>query len=81
MKKSVPALGRHVTCPFCEFLVTIFLADNMPWCGNCFVEWYRSRDGERIMFDDQRKTPRYAWAKALGRSGGARLSIKREDSP
>lgn len=60
----------HTPCPFCGHLVTILLADNMPWCVGCRVEWYRSRDGERIIFDDRRKTERFALAKAMNAAGG-----------
>ena len=63
-------------CPFCEARTTV--NPTMPWCGNCFVEYYRGKPdprtgGVRWVFDDKRKTPRFAWAKALGKAGGMRL--------
>lgn len=69
MKRRV-MVGSFVTCPFCGYLVTILMADNMSWCGSCRVEWYDSRDGDWIVFDNKRKTPKYAWAKAIAAAGG-----------
>lgn len=60
----------HIRCPFCGFDTTWIT--EMRWCANCYVEWYRRRDGE-IVFDTNRKTPRFAFAKALGKAGGVRF--------
>jgi hypothetical protein len=57
-------------CPFCE--AQTVENPTMPWCVNCRVEYFTARDG-RIMFDDKRKTPRYAWGKALNAAGGIRI--------
>jgi len=43
----------------------------LRWCSGCFTEWYKI--GERYIFDDKRKTPRFAWAKAIQKSGGIRM--------
>ena len=59
----------HLVCPFCGFYVDWMT--ELRWCSGCFVEWFR--DGENYVFDDQRKTPRFALAKALQRSGGASI--------
>jgi len=66
---------RVIVCPFCDKQTT----ENpvMPWCVNCRVEYYESEDREtgetRLMFDDKRKTPRFAWGKALNAAGGFRI--------
>jgi hypothetical protein len=61
----------HMTCPFCGFATTWM--SEMRWCGDCFVEWYPTRDGTGYIFDTLRKTPRFALAKAIGKAGGVRF--------
>ena len=66
-------IGRWVTCPFCG--EPMALNYEMPWCAKCFVEWLVGREDprtgyDRIVFDDTRKTSRFALAKAFGRAGG-----------
>lgn len=76
MKKvaeSDPGSHLHVVCPFCGFAQT-WLTE-MKWCGGCYVEFYEDRQG-RTVFDDKRKTPRFAFAKALGRAGGCQIGSK-----
>jgi hypothetical protein len=74
-KRGELLLPFHVICPFCEFPTTTFT--EMTWCGGCFVEWYRTRSGS-VMFDTERKTPRFAFAKALGKAGGVRFGTVKE---
>lgn len=64
----------HVTCPFCSAPVDYFTA--LTWCGTCFVEWYKNRAG-KVVFDDERKTERFAFAKAVCKSGGAKIAAKK----
>lgn len=61
-------------CPFCKQRTTY--NDAMPWCSNraCLVEY--SQRGRRIVFDDARKTPRFALAKAFMAAGGVRIGAK-----
>ena len=67
-KKARPSESRfHVVCPFCEALVDKVTA--LRWCSGCFNEWYENRNGD-IVFDDKRRTPRFAWAKAIQKAGG-----------
>jgi hypothetical protein len=47
--------------------------ENMPWCGTCFVEYDILRSGVRLVPD--RRTPRFAWAKAIGRAGGVQMGV------
>jgi len=56
----------HWICPFCGEPCDRFTT--LTWCSGCFVEY--SPTG---MFDDQRKTDRFAFAKALQKSGGTKL--------
>lgn len=80
MKKVAKVTGRSLIyavmdCPFCGAQTTENTA--MPWCVNCRTEYY-TRENRRtgldeFVFDDQRKTPRFAWAKALNAAGGIRI--------
>ena len=63
----------HVKCPFCDRWVDVLT--ELKWCGNCYIEWYKKRDGT-IVFDDKRKTERFTLAKALCKSGGVKLCKK-----
>ena len=60
----------QVACPFCGARQSV--NTNMPWCPECAVEYFRDRHGT-IVFDDARKTPRFALAKALNRAGGVTM--------
>lgn len=68
--KVSPQSRLHVVCPFCGVLCD--KVTQLTWCAGCYVEYYQSRAGN-IVFDDQRKTPRFAVAKAFMRAGGARI--------
>ncbi len=61
----------HVTCPFCGHLCDRTAA--LAWCASCYVEYHTNRDGESV-FDTARKTPRFAFAKALAKSGGIAIN-------
>ncbi len=63
----------HVICPFCETLCEsrAYLA----WCTGCYCEYYTRKNGD-VIFDTNRKTPRFAWAKAICKSGGVQISIR-----
>ena len=67
-QKRVPC-RQFVLCPFCGYKETT--DTHMAWCANCLIEWYISRDGEWVVFDDERQTPKFAWAKAFAAAGGA----------
>jgi hypothetical protein len=84
MKKVAKVTGRELCylvleCPFCQSSTTE--NPTMPWCVNCRTEYYEGREdsetgGRRIVFDDKRKTPRFAFAKALNAAGGMRIGKK-----
>ena len=57
----------HVECPFCGCLCD--RNATLTWCVNCYCEYYKNRKGE-VVFDNRRKTPRFAVAKTLAKSGG-----------
>jgi len=77
MKKRAKRVERfHVRCPFCGDLVDIMTS--LSWCSGCFVEWYRTRACNYI-FDTERKTERFVWAKAVQKSGGMRIASANED--
>ena len=71
-----------LTCPFCRERTVE--NPTMPWCSNsaCLVEYYESRTvcpltgRRRFVFDNKRKTPRFAMAKAVMASGGIRIGGK-----
>lgn len=67
--KRSPNSRWHVICPFCGYEPTRFT--EMTWCANCYTE-FTVKNGE-VIFDDELKTPRFALAKALAKSGGAKL--------
>ena len=81
MKRAAKITG-HVLCyaimecPFCRSRTVE--NPTMPWCVNCRVEYYDGKedpktDARRVLFDDKRKTPRYAWGKALNAAGGMKI--------
>jgi len=59
----------HVECPFCGRLCD--RTSPMTWCGGCYCEWRLERGA--AVFDQAQRTPRFAWAKALARAGGAQI--------
>ena len=56
----------HCVCPFCGYLVG--WQTELSWCSKCFVEFTVTDRG--IVFDDAKHTPRFAFAKAVMKSGG-----------
>ena len=62
----------HVICPFCGYEPTWHT--EMTWCAGCYTE-FTVKDGQ-VIFDDQLKTPRFAWAKVLAKAGGAGFGAK-----
>ncbi len=72
-----PDSRLHVICPFCGSAVAWINA--LTWCGNCYVEFYQDKQG-RVVFDDERRTARFAFAKAVNKAGGFRLSATRPDA-
>lgn len=68
MTQKRVSCGQFVNCPFCDYKIAT--DTTMTWCANCLTEWYISRDGEWAIFDDERQTPKFAWAKAFARAGG-----------
>lgn len=71
MAKKRVARHQFVDCPFCGYSVET--SNPGQWCASCFIEWYISKNGGFVIFDDTRKTPRFVWAKALARAGGVRF--------
>jgi len=67
----------ELECPFCGARTVYNQA--MPWCTACGVEYYVSRKDDpvtgrtRYVFDNKRKTQRFAFAKAVIASGGVRM--------
>lgn len=49
--------------------------ETMPWCCKCVVEYKVNRLSVTLLPD--RKTERFAFAKALNASGGVRLGISK----
>lgn len=60
-----------VECPFCGYKV--HTGNIFQYCANCLVEYQFSRDGDWIVFDNQRKSQKYFWAKVFARAGGVRM--------
>jgi hypothetical protein len=72
MKKAAersPNSRFHVICPFCGYEPTWHT--EMTWCAGCYTE-FTVKSG-KVIFDDELRTPRFAWAKALAKTGGARF--------
>lgn len=70
MKKKAkphPESRLHWVCPFCETPCDRYT--ELRWCIGCYVEY-----SPKGLFDDQKKTERFAWAKALNKSGGASVA-------
>lgn len=66
MKKKAephPSSHLHVICPFCGYPVNHHPTIT-PWCSDCGIEFYINRNLD-VVFDDRRKTPRFALAKAV----------------
>lgn len=67
----------QLECPFCAS-ITVF-NETMPWCTACGVEYYLSRKDDpktgrsMYIFDNRRKTERFAWAKAIIAAGGVKI--------
>lgn len=61
-----PDSRLHWVCPFCGRLCDALTA--LSWCSGCFVEYSTSG-----LFDASKKTPRFALAKAVQKSGGLRI--------
>jgi hypothetical protein len=68
-------IGRYVICPYCPVRREQALNESMPWCSTCGCEYRISSLG--ATFDPARKTPRYAWGKALNLAGGMRIGKTR----
>ncbi len=68
--KKHPTSGRHVLCPFCNFAVSP--SNPFKWCANCYIEYGEDGQGD-VWFDTTLEREEYLWAKALARSGGARI--------
>lgn len=77
MKKRAERVGRfHVRCPFCGHLCDSHTA--LTWCPGCYVEYYETKNFN-VIFDTERKTERFAIAKALMKAGGARIGTRDAD--
>ncbi len=73
----------QLTCPFCN--AGTVENPTMPWCAACRVEYYEAKTEDpetgrrRFVFDNKRKTERFAFAKALNAAGGMRIGGKGDD--
>lgn len=83
MRLKLEGIGWFGDCPFCGHHQAI--NENMPWCAKCAVEYgerktyedkYGTMSYSYVVFDDKKKTERFAWAKALNLSGGVRIGKK-----
>ena len=79
MKKKAKRIDRlHVECPICGFLCDFRTA--LTWCAGCYTEFKVSPNGN-VTFDTELKTERFAFAKALMKSGGAKIEAKFNEKP
>lgn len=78
-------IGWFCDCPICghNFAVN----ETMPWCSKCgtehgeqktFEDRYATYSYQYVTFDTEKKTPRYAWGKALNLSGGIRIGSNKK---
>lgn len=75
--RTHPTSYLHVICPFCGHACD--RSTPISFCAGCHVEYYTSESGKTVIFDTERRTPRFAWAKALMKSGGARIGAEFDD--
>lgn len=68
-----PESHLHWVCPFCGRPCDRYT--ELRWCSGCFVEY-----SQRGVLDDEKKTDRFAFAKAVQKSGGATLKTKGGDN-
>lgn len=61
----------HFRIFLCECGLTQAVNATMPWCSQCFTEY--SVGAKSVTLRPGRRTERYAWAKAIGRAGGAKI--------
>lgn len=91
MRKGAKIVGSSVgnipvlECPFCGACAAYNAA--MPWCASCQVEYFLSHKVDpiggrkRYIFDDKRKTERFAFAKAVNAAGGMRMGAVTKKEP
>lgn len=65
------SLGRFARCPYCQFDVEI--SNPIAYCAGCHVEYDVLSNEGVVIFDQKKRTPKYAWAKAIASAGGARI--------
>jgi len=71
VRKEAKKIGHlHIECPFCG--TPTDKMTYLTFCASCGTEWYRNRKG-LYFFNDKRKTPKLAFAKALVKIGGVRI--------
>lgn len=64
-------IARFVVCPFCPDRREQALNEAMPWYASCGCEYKITDKG--ATFDQELKTPRYAFGKALNLAGGMKI--------
>jgi hypothetical protein len=69
-----PKSRLHWLCPFCGEACDAIT--ELRWCSGCYTEYSQSG-----MFNDKQKTRRFAFAKALMKSGGTRISGAPDSPP
>jgi len=78
VRSTFEGIAYYVICPFCPDQRRQALNETMPWCATCGCEYRITPSG--ATFDQDLKTPRYAWGKALNLAGGVRIGGK-SDKP
>ena len=73
MKKKtyikIEGLGSFAKCPFCGY--TVEVTNPIKYCSGCYIE-YDVKD-KNVIFDNEKKSDKYIWAKAFAKSGGIRI--------
>lgn len=68
MKKKTKKISHLLCeCPFCGYPCDARSA--LSWCSGCYTEYTTTRTGT-VWFDTERKTERFAIAKAFQKTGG-----------
>ncbi len=71
VRATFKGIAYYVLCPFCPDRREQALNPAMPWCSTCGCEYRITARG--ATFDQDLKTPAYAWGKAINLAGGIRI--------
>lgn len=84
MKKRVKtykpngAIGRWADCPFCGLAQDV--TNPLSWCAGCFCEYTLASSRQSALFDQEKRTERFGFAKAIGRAGGMHIGARSDES-